>query len=185
MPTKSRRKQGGSTKGLKFRRQRTQVAKNLLKGMTAQEAMVKAGYTPATADKCAFAVVRHPQVQSILTESLARVLAEEQKQFDDIVRPYVKALDANVVVKMPAIGDAVQTKVVDHAIRMAAAEHLTNLYRSKVAEAGESGEGAEDKPTVVYQINFINGSSKEAPTVVNPSVSSPSDPQVAFVRGKR
>ncbi len=188
MATKSSGKLG-APKGQKYRSQRRKLAKNLLKGMNQTEALIKAGYSKETANKASKAVIQHPQVQSILTEAVERVLAEEQKQFDDIVRPYVKALGANVVVKMPTIGDAVETKIPDHATRMDAATHIARLYQPKNVD--EEAEKEKSGPPVLYQINFIEAGAKApAPVVISGPRPAQADnvppvPEVAFVSRKR
>lgn len=65
-----------------------------------------------------------------------------------MVRPYVEALDATIVVKMPSAGLAVQTTVVDHSTRMAAATHLIGLYRAKGNEVQEDDAGSKEPPVV-------------------------------------
>lgn len=193
MATKSGGKLG-APKGQKFRSQRRKLAKNLLKGMNQTEALIKAGYSKETANKASKAVIQHPQVQSILTDAIERVLAEEKAQFDDIVRPYVKALKANIVVKNSQTLMAEETKVPDHAVRMEAATHIAKLYQPKNVEEDENPEN--NGPPVLYQINFIEeGAKAPAPVVVSPASTqqvpngstgpAPPIPQVAFVRGKR
>lgn len=149
----------------KFRRQRQAVAKNKLLGMTDTEAVLKAGYAPITADKSAWKIVRHPEVQSILTASCARVLAKYNKTFDDILEPFVRGLDAKIVVKMPQFGDAVVTDHADIPTQMAAAEHLVDLHRVKQAEG--DGESGQDRPPVNLTINFVKTGNKVSPMVVN------------------
>ncbi len=157
--------------------------------MNQTDALVNAGYSVETANKSSKKIIQHPQVQSILTEAVERVLAEEQKQFDDIVRPYVKALGANVVVKMPTIGDAVETKIPDHATRMDAATHIARLYQPKNVD--EEAEKEKSGPPVLYQINFIEAGAKApAPVVISGPRPAQSDnvppvPEVAFVSRKR
>jgi len=178
----------------KSRLRRKAVARNLAIGMKPEEALLKAGYSPTTARKKAYRVIRHPEVQSLLTESVARVLAKENKKFDDIVRPYVKALEANIVVKMPAAGVAVQTSIVDHPTRMAAAAHLIGLFRAKGKEVQEEEAGLKGPP-VVCQINFIEspkdndtksvGLTLSGSRQVLPEKKDVSVPQVSFVHGKR
>jgi len=160
------------------------VAENLLAGMGNTEAVRKAGYSPMTAEKAAFQVVRHPYVQSILTEACARVMAKHNKGFDDILEPFVQALDAPVVVKSATEGIAciardpdTQEIIPDHAIRMKAAEHLVGLHQGKAPEEeGQPGQG--NTSPVNIQVVFVQGQApvKPEPRVVNPG------PQVAFVR---
>ena len=184
----------GAPKGQKFRSQRRKLAKNLLKGMNQTEALIKAGYSEETATKASKKIIQHPQVQSILTNAIERVLAEEKAQFDDIVRPYVKALKANVVVKNSQTLMAAETKIPDHSVRMEAATHIAKLYQPKRVDEDEKPEN--NGPPVLYQINFIEsgakapspvvGSPPDSPQVLTvPAGTSPPVPQVAFVRGKR
>ncbi len=182
----------GNSAATKSRLRRNAVAKNLAMGMKPEEALIEAGYSPTTARKKAYRVIRHPEVQSLLTESVARVLAEENKKFDDIVRPYVKALEANIVVKIPVAGMAVQTTVVDHLTRMAAASHLIGLYRPK-AKQSEDQEIKANAPSVNIHIHFIETRKSQNLSRVNvipampltsrsPSKSIPPAPQLAFVK---
>lgn len=163
---------------------------NLAMGMKPEEALIEAGYSPTTARKKAYQIIRHPVVQSLLTESCERVLAEEKKQFDDIVRPYVKALGACVVVKSTQLGVASETTIPDHSIRMEAASHLTKLYQPKNAEDQEK-EAGKNGPPVVLQINFIKSPlDKDAkpfglPRQVLPEQGDASVPQVSFIQSKR
>lgn len=178
----------------KSRLRRKAVAKNLAIGMNPEQAVIEAGYSPMTARKKAYLVIRHPEVQSILTESVARVLTVENKKLDDIVRPYVKALDATVVVKMPAAGVAVQTTVVDHSTRMAAATHLIGLHRAMRSDVQKDDAGTKGPP-VLLQINFIKspedkdsrsfGLPLSGSRQVLPEQGDVSVPQVSFVQSKR
>lgn len=162
----------GKSAATKSRLRRKTVAKNLAIGMKPEEALIEAGYSPTTARKKAYRIIRHPEVQSLLTEAVERVLAEEKKQFDDIVRPYVKALEATVVVKNSQCLRAVETEIPDHAVRMEAAAHLTKLYQPKNVEDDEQAAGNE-KPPVLVQVNFIEAGAKppDSPVLVNPQPS--------------
>lgn len=190
MPLKSRRNPGRPST-LETKRRRKAVAKNLAKGMAATEALVAAGYAENSARCDGYRIIKHPEIQSRLTEAVARVLAEEKKQFDDIVRPYVRALDAKVIVKAPGV--VAESEIPDHALRMEAASHLTKLYQPKNAE-DEEKEAGKTGPPVVYQINFIEAGSKQPapPVLVSSSPPSPAPkgapppvPRVSFVHGKR
>lgn len=184
----------GKSAATKRRPRRKAVAKNLAIGMKPEEALIEAGYSPTTARKKAYLIIRHPVVQSLLTDCCERVLQKNHKSIDDLLEPFVSALDAKVVMKMTAAGTAVQTKVVDHPTRMAAAAHLTGLYRAKGAELQEEDSRLKGPP-VLYQINFIESpKDKHTKPVVLPSSSSQqvppgqgsvSVPQVTFVHGKR
>jgi hypothetical protein len=123
MKTLSRQTVGKSA-APKSRLRRKAVARNLALGMTSEQAVVKAGYSPTT--------------------------------------------------------------VVDHTTRMAAAAHLTGLYRAKGNEVQEDDAGSKG-PLVVYQINFIESSKDAKPVMVNRPISqsSPAVAQVSFINGKR
>ena len=182
---KSRHRQNS---GINRTRQRL-VALNLAKGMNPEQAVIEAGYSPTTARKKAYQIIRHPVVQSLLTDSVGRVLAKENKKFDDIVRPYVKALDANMVVKMPSAGMAIQTAIVDHPTRMAAATHLIGLYRAKGTDVQED-DGGSKGPPIVYQIKFIESTKDSNHSVISRPIPQPTSrvaptPQVRVVNGKR
>lgn len=184
----------GKSAAIRNRLRRKAVAKNLAIGMKPEEALLEAGYSPTTARKKAYQIIRHPVVQSLLTESCERVLQKQNKSFDDLLKPFVKALDATVVVKMPAAEGAVQTTVVDHSTRMAAAEHLIGLYRAKGNDVQE-GDAREKGPPVLLQINFIKSpKDKDTKSVglplsgsrqVLPEQGDVSVPQVSFVQSKR
>lgn len=179
--------------GINRTRQRA-VALNLAKGMNPEQAAIEAGYSPTTARKKAYRIIRHPVVQSLLTECCERVLQKTHKSIDDLLEPFVSALGAKVVVKMPAAGRAVQTTVVDHPTRMAAAVFLIGLFRAKGGELQEEDSGLKGPP-LHYQINFIKTPiDKDSKPVVFPPSSSQqvppeqgvvSSPQVTFVPGKR
>lgn len=165
------------------------LARNLARGLSPVAAMIKAGYSPTTADKKAHLVVRQPVVQSLLTESCERIIKEHNKTFDDLLRPFVKALDAHIVVKRPSAGRAVQTTVVDHPTRMAAATHLIGLFLARGKEVQEEEAGLKGPP-FVYQIKFVESSKEAKPVMINQSASrsSPAEtltPQVSFLNSKR
>lgn len=191
MPLKSRGKTG-RPKASETRRRRKAVAKNLLKGMGATEACVAAGYSPIAANSDGYRIIRHPEIQSRLTEAVARVLAKEQVEFDAIVEPYVKALKAKVVVKNSKLLQAVEADIPDHSLRMEAAAHLTKLYQPKNAEDQED-DSKSNSPPVLYQINFIGAGQPASPVLVpssqpvpqEPECAPPPVPRVSFVHGKR
>lgn len=193
MSLKSRGKPGRPST-LETKRRRKAVVKNLAKGMSAPEALVAAGYAENSARCDGYRIIKHPEIQSKLTEAVARVLEREKLEFDAIVEPYVKALKAKVVVKNAKDTTAAEVEIPDHALRMEAAAHLTKLYQPKNAEDQEE-DSKRNGPPVVYQINFIeNGSKQPAPPVIvsSPPPPSPSPkgdpppvPKVSFVHGKR
>ena len=191
MPLKTRGKPG-RPKPSETRRKRKAVAKNLLKGMGTTEALVAAGYSPHSANCEGYRIIKHPEIQSRLTEAVARVLAKEQADFDDIVAPYVKALKAKVVVKNSQLLQAAETEIPDHSLRMEAAAHLTKLYQPKNVE-DEENEAGDKKPPVLVQVNFVQAGAKPpaSPVVVSPQPSTmakgapPPLPRVSFGNGKR
>ncbi len=189
MSLKSRGKPGRPST-LETKRRRKAVIKNLAKGMAATQALVKAGYSPVAANAEGYRIIRHPEIQSKLTQAVERVLAQERAEFDEIVRPYVKALKAKVVVKNSQTLMAAETEIPDHSVRMEAAAHITKLYQPKNVE--EDDEKERSGPPVLYQINFIEAGSKppadvivSSPSPVPPTGTSPPVPQVTFVSRKR
>jgi hypothetical protein len=111
------------------------TAKNVAKGMSPVSAMVEAGYSESYARSHGYAVVKRPYSQGIVTEAVNRVMKEKNKEFDAIVRPIVKALDAPLIVKSSQLGDTQIPKdpetgepFPDHQTRMAAADRLIELY---------------------------------------------------------
>lgn len=186
------RKKPGRPATSETRRRRRAVVKNIGKGMGTTEALVAAGYSPGSAQREGYRIIKHPEIQSRLTEAVARALAKEQADFDAIVEPYVKALKANVVVKSGQLLAAKETEIPDHSVRMEAAAHLTKLYQPKNVEDQEE-EASKSGPPVLYQINFIDAGAKPAsPVIVSPQPSTtaakgapPPAPRVSFVNGKR
>lgn len=190
MPLKYSGKPGRpSTKETK--RRRRAVARNLANGMGKVEALVKAGYARNHAEVAGYRIIKHPEIQSRLTEAVARALAREKLEFDAIVQPYVRALKAKVIIKNAQTMTAVETELPDHAIRMDAATHLTKLYQPK--QVDEQAESEQSGPPVLYQINFIGAGQSASPVIVpnsqppppEPEGAPPPVPRVTFVRGKR
>jgi phage terminase small subunit len=71
------------------------VAEGLAKGLTQMKACEEAGYSPMTAQKKGYAIVKRAIVQSALTEALER----QGVTFDRILQPVVDALDATVAAR--------------------------------------------------------------------------------------
>jgi hypothetical protein len=159
--------------------------------MAVTEALVTAGYAENSARCDGYRIVKHPEIQSRLTEAVARVLAKEQAEFDAIVEPFVRALRANVVLKNTQAMLASETTIPDHSIRMEAASHLTKLYQPK--QVDEQAEAEQSGPPVLYQINFIGAGQPASPVIVpssqpvppEPEGAPPPVPRVSFVHGKR
>ncbi len=166
----------------KRRRRQVAVAKNLAAGMNPTEALVEAGYSKTTAQKRAYQVVRQPAIQSILTESCERILSKRQMDFDAILEPLFDSLHAKIIVKNSQAMTAKEVDLPDHDIRMAASDRLMNLYRGK---GGQNEEEQQERPRILFQVNFI-----DTPIVqdAKPVFSSPPSqsvspvPRVTFVK---
>jgi hypothetical protein len=98
------------------------IAEGLAKGLTQVKAVEEAGYSPITAQKKAYDIVKRPLVQTALTEALER----QGMTFDRILKPVVDALDATVVAH--TLAGPVKTKLPDHRIRLEAHNRLVSLY---------------------------------------------------------
>lgn len=111
------------------------AAQNIAKGMQVEPALVQAGYSESYAKSLGYLAIKKPYFQSILTEAVERALKRKNKQFDDIIQPYIDALNAPLIVKSQTEGIACIAKdpdtqeiLPDHAIRMGAADRLVKLY---------------------------------------------------------
>ena len=98
------------------------IAEGLAKGLTQMKAVEEAGYSPMTAQKKAYAMVKRPMVQSALTEALER----QGMTFERILKPVVDALDATVIAR--TLAGPVKTKLPNHRIRLEAHDRLVRLY---------------------------------------------------------
>lgn len=167
-----------------LRKMRLDTVRNLAKGMSATAALIKAGYSPISADQHGYKIIQHPEIQSRLTRAVENVLAQESLEYEEIVRPYVKALKATVVVKNSQTLEAAETAIPDHPVRMEAATHIARLYQPKTVEP--EAEQRASGPPVVYQINFVDGATPPPVVVANsrPVPVSPV-PEVTFVRPPR
>lgn len=165
---KTGQKMGNSLAGKNKRRQAA-AATNLAQGMNTEEALVDAGYSPITARKNGYAIVREPYIQSILTESCQRIMHKRQIDFDGILEPLFDALKANIVIKVARRGKAVQTNVVDHATRMEATGRLVDLHRLNKRGDAEGDEKQPVKP-VVLNVHFIDPPKKQdsQPLLIDP-----------------
>lgn len=142
---------------------RKKVAENLAKGMTTGEAMVNAGYSPHYAGAKGYKVIKKPYIQSIFTEAIERVMQRENKQFDAIIEPYVKALDAPLIVKSTTEGIATiardpdtQEVIPDHGMRMTAASKLVDLLGANVkTDEEEEGETPRRKFIRVWEVTNV------------------------------
>ena len=70
------------------RKDQRAVAEGLARGLNKREAVRQAGYSPMTAEKKAYAIVKRPLVQSALTEALG---SRQGVTFDHILQPVVDA----------------------------------------------------------------------------------------------
>lgn len=116
------------------RKDQNKVAEGLARGFSQRKAVKEAGYSALTAEKKAYAIVKRPLVQSALTEAVERIMAARNKQFDEIIRPYVDGLDAAVVVKSATEGIACLAKdpetqevIPDHDVRIKSADRIVAL----------------------------------------------------------
>lgn len=106
----------------------------------------------------AYRVLRLPHVQSMVTEALER----QGLTPDAIVRPYLDALNAWVVVRSSETMDARETAVPDHEQRCRAADRIIQLYGLR------GGRDAEDVPlargdVVQIQVQFVAPPGTPAP----------------------
>ena len=115
--------------------------------------------------------VKRPLVQSALTDSCERILANRHLQFDEIAEPYFNALKAPLIVKSTHLGNAQVPKdpetgppFPDHALRMNAADRLVDLYGGKPRDV----ETPKDPPKSITIILRKEASVKTA-AVVNPT----------------
>lgn len=98
------------------------VAEGLARGLSKREAVRQAGYSSSTAEKKAHLIVNRPVIQSILTETLERLVVT----FDRVLQPVIDALDATLVVR--TLEGLVKTKLPDHRIRLEAHDRVIKLY---------------------------------------------------------
>jgi hypothetical protein len=104
------------------RKDQSKVAEGLARGLNKREAVRQAGYSPMTAEKKAYAIVKRPLVQSALTEALER----QGMTFGRILKPVIHALDATVIDR--TLAGSVQTNLPDQRIRLEAHDRLVRLY---------------------------------------------------------
>lgn len=126
---RKQRKQFGKHEAIQRR-----ARKNLLRGMPKQKALIEAGYKPSYVERESVRIIRRLLVSSPLTDAVQELLTEEKKEYKDIVRPYVDALSAPIIVKSSVEGIAciavdadTQQVIPDHDIRMRAATHIVSL----------------------------------------------------------
>ncbi len=146
------------------KRSQRAVALGLAHGLSQIEAVKQAGYSDSTAEKKAYRIVRHPQVQSVLTEAL-EALGVTAKQ---ILQPIKDGLEACEVVKTEA--GKILTDHPDHKIRFMALDRAVQLYG--LGKGAEHPAPGLDQPSPIYniQVNFVSPKAREATPL--PEVSS-------------
>ncbi len=148
----------------KGKRSQRAVALGLAQGLSQIEAVKQAGYSSSTAEKKAYRIVRHPQVQSFLTEAL-EALGVTARQ---ILQPIKAGLEACEVVKTE--DGKILTDHPDHKIRFMAHDRAVALYG--LGKGAEHPAPGLDQPSPTYniQINFVKPKDREATPL--PEVSS-------------
>ena len=150
----------------KGKRSQRAVALGLAQGLSQIEAVKQAGYADSTAEKKAYRIVRHPQVQSVLTEALETLGVTANK----IMQPVIDGLEACEVVKTE--DGKILTDHPDHKTRFMAHDRAVQLYG--LGKGAEHPAPGLDQPGPTYniQINFVKPKER-APTPI---------PEVAFVK---
>ncbi len=140
------------------------VALGLARGLTQIEAVKQAGYSESTAEKKAYRIVRHPQVQSVLTEALEALGVTARK----IMQPVIDGLEACEVVRSKD-GDILAHDP-DHRVRLQAHDRAVGLYG--LGKGAEHPAPGLDQPSPIYniQINFVKPKDRAATPL--PEVSS-------------
>ncbi len=141
----------------KAKRSQRAVALGLAQGLSQIEAVKQAGYSDSTAEKKAYRIVRHPQVQSVLTEAL-EALGVTAKQ---ILQPIKDGLAACEVVKTE--DGKILTDHPDHKTRFMAHDRAVALYGlGKGAEHPAPGLDTQPSPTYNIQVKFVSPKDREA-----------------------
>ncbi len=132
------------------------MALGLAQGLSQIEAVKQAGYSDSTAEKKAYRIVRHPQVQSVLTEAL-EALGVTARQ---IMQPVIDGLEACEVVKTE--DGKILTDHPDHKIRFMAHDRAVQLYGlGKGAEHPAPGLD-QPSPTYLINVNFVSPKDRAA-----------------------
>ena len=141
----------------KGKRSQRAVALGLAQGLSQIEAVKQAGYADSTAEKKAYQIVQHPQVQNFLTESLEALGVTAQK----IMQPIKDGLEACEVVRTE--DGKLLTGHPDHKVRFMAHDRAVALYGlgTKHPVAPE-GEVPRPLPPVNIQVNFVSPKDREA-----------------------
>ncbi len=150
----------------KGKRSHRAVALGLAHGLSQIEAVKQAGYPSSTAEKKAYRIVRHPHVQSFLTEALEALGVTAKK----IMQPVIDGLEACEVVKTE--DGKILTDYPDHKIRFMAHDCAVQLYG--LGKGAEHPAPGLDQPCPTYniQINFVSPKDRAATPL----------PEVGFVK---
>jgi terminase small subunit-like protein len=99
-----------------------QFVTGVAQGKTQTQAALEAGYSPQTAQKVAYQILRRPSVCSAFTEAVERTGIT----WSDIVKPVVEALQATIYIRRRA--NLIDTGIPDHKTRQDAHDRLVALY---------------------------------------------------------
>ncbi len=146
------------------------VARGLARGLSGADALRQVGYAESTIDKKGYQILKRPQVQSFLTETLEQGGVTAQK----IMQPIKDGLEACEVVRTK--DGNILTDYPDHKTRFMAHDRAVVLY-------GLTGKHSDHLPTeppqptqpVSFNIVFV------APPNRDPQ---PTMPEVHFVQPK-
>ncbi len=140
----------------KGKRSQRSVALGLAQGLSQIEAVKQAGYADSTAEKKAYRLVRHPQVQSFLPEALEALGVTAWQ----ILQPIKDGLEACEVVRTE--DGKILTDHPDHKTRFMAHDRAVQLYGfGKGAEHPAQGLD-QPSPTYNIQINFVSPKDRAA-----------------------
>jgi len=106
------------------RKKFAKVAQGLASGLNQSQAVREAGYAESTVRKKAYQIVQRPLVQSALTDALER----QGLTMEKLMKVYLDALEATIVVKSSERLEAVETEVPDVRMRVDAANHVAQFY---------------------------------------------------------
>ncbi len=150
----------------KGKRSQRAVALGLAQGLSQIEAVKQAGYSDSTAEKKAYRIVRHPQVQSVLIEALEALGVTAKK----IMQPIVDGLEAREVVRSKD-GDILADDP-DHRVRLQAHDRAVQLYG--LGKGAEHPAPGLDQPSPTYniQVNFVSPKDRAATPL----------PEVGFIK---
>ena len=130
----------------KGKRSQRAVALGLAHGLSQIEAVKQAGYSSSTAEKKAYQIVRHPRVQSFLTEALEAAGVTSK----DIAQSIVDGLKACEVVTTK--DGKILTDYPDHKIRFMAHDRAVQLYG--LGKGAEHPAPGLDQPSPTYNIQI-------------------------------